>query len=125
MEIILKNLPETNEEVYLIIEPSFLTKNNQLIYNISDINNENKNEIILSQKKYKYNNIYTNLEKDLFKNIIKNIANLKTDISLLLLIDKNKKESENNLNNSFFNELNNLFNKDFIYKNKISQIIYN
>ena len=125
MEIILKNLPDTNEEVYLIIEPSLLTKNNQLIYDINDINNENKNEIILSEKKYKYSKIYTNIEKGCFNKIITNKANLKADISILLSIDKNQIESENSLNNSFFNELNNLFNKDFFDKNNINQLTYN
>jgi len=125
MEIILKNLPDTNEEVYLIIEPSLLTKNNQLIYDINDINDENKNEIILFENKYKYSKIYTNIEKGFFTNIIKNKVNLKEDISLLLSLDKNKNESENNFNNSFFNELNNTFNKDFFDKNNIKQVKYN
>jgi len=125
MEIILKNLPDTNEEVYLIIEPSLLTKNKQLIYDINDINNENKNEIILSENKYKYSKIYTNIEKGFFTNIITNKVNLKEDISILLSLDKNKNESENNFNNSFFNELNNIFNKDFFDKTNIKQMIYN
>ena len=125
MEIILKNLPDTNEEVYLIIESSLLTKNKQLIYDINDINNENKNEIILSENKYKYSKIYTNIEKGFFTNIITNQVNLKEDISILLSLDKNKNESENNFNNSYFNELNNIFNKDFFDKTNIKQMIYN
>jgi len=125
MEIILKNLPDTNEEVYLIIEPSLLIKSKQLIYDINDINNENKNEIILSENKYKYSKIYTNIEKGFFTNIITNQVNLKEDISILLSLDKNKNESENNFNNSFFNELNNIFNKDFFDKTNIKQMIYN
>ena len=123
MEIILKNLPDTNEEVYLIIEPSLLTKNNQLIYDINDINDENKNEIILPENKYKYSKIYTNIEKGFFTNIITNKVNLKEDISILFSLDKNKNESENNFNNSFLNDLSNTFNKDFFDKNNIKQIM--
>ena len=52
MEIILKNLPETNEEVYLIIEQSLLNNNNQIIYDINEINEKNSNSYI-KEKKYK------------------------------------------------------------------------
>ena len=125
MEIILKNLPETNDEVFLIIEPSLLSKSSEIIYNINEINDENKNEIILSQNKYKYNTIYTNIEKGFFSKIITNQINKKGDMSLLLILDNNQNEAEINLNNCFMNELNNLFTKEFFDKNELSQIIYN
>ena len=51
MEIIFKNLPESNDEVYLLIEPSLLNQNEKIFYNINEINNEIRNEIILYQNK--------------------------------------------------------------------------
>ena len=127
MEIILKNLPETNEEVYLIIEQSLLNNNNQIIYDINEINEENKNQIIISQNKYKYTKIFTNIEKDFISNMIINNINTKNDINLLIAINKSQNESENNINikKSVVDELNNLFNKGFFEQNKIKQIIYN
>ena len=127
MEIILKNLPETNEEVYLIIEQSLLNNNNQIIYDINGINEENKNQIIISQNKYKYTKIFTNIEKDFISNMIINNINTKNDINLLIAINKSQNESENNINikKSVVDELNNLFSKGFFEQNKIKQIIYN
>ena len=127
MEIILKNLPETNEEVYLIIEQSLLINNNQIIYDINEINEENRNQIIISQNKYKYTKIFTNIEKDFISNMIINNINTKNDINLLIAINKSQNESENNINikKSVVDELNNLFNKGFFEQNKINQIIYN
>ena len=125
MEIILKNLPETNEEVFLIIEPSLLTKNNKIIYNIYDESNENFNEIIVSEKKYKYTKIYNNIDKSLFENLITNQINIKSNISLLILIDNRLNETQNNAFSSFLDNLNNLIGKNFFDKNNIKQILYN
>ena len=125
MEIILKNLPETNEEVFLIIEPSLLTKNNKIIYNIYDESNENFNEIIVSEKKYKYTKIYNNIDKSLFENLITNQINIKSNISLLILIDNRLNETKNNFFSSFLDNLNNLISKNFFDKNNIKQILYN
>ena len=125
MEIILKNLPETNEEVFLIIEPSLLTKNNKIIYNIYDESNENFNEIIVSEKKYKYTKIYNNIDKSLFENLITNQINIKSNISLLILIDNRLNETQNNAFSSFLDNLNNLISKNFFDKNNIKQILYN
>ena len=125
MEIILKNLPETNEEVFLIIEPSLLTKNNKIIYNIYDESNENFNEIIVSEKKYKYTKIYNNIDKSLFENLITNQINMKSNISLLILIDNRLNETKNNAFSSFLDNLNNLIGKNFFDKNNIKQILYN
>ena len=125
MEIILKNLPETNEEVFLIIEPSLLTKNNKIIYNIYDESNENFNEIIVSEKKYKYTKIYNNIDKSLFENLITNQINIKSNISLLILIDNKLNETQNNVFSSFLDNLNNLISKNFFDKNNIKQILYN
>ena len=125
MEIILKNLPETNEEVFLIIEPSLLTKNNKIIYNIYDESNENFNEIIVSEKKYKYTKIYNNIDKSLFENLIINQINIKSNISLLILIDNRLNETQNNAFSSFLDNLNNLIGKNFFDKNNIKQILYN
>ena len=110
MEIILKNLPETNEAVYLIMEPSLLDQNSQIIYNNNEINNENQNEIVIGENKYKYSKINTKIENGFFSNTITNQVNQKTDLSLLLAIDNNSKESENNLMHVFMNELNNILN---------------
>ena len=125
MEIILKNLPETNEEVFLIIEPSLLTKNNKIIYNIYDESNENFNEIIVSEKKYKYTKIYNNIDKSFFDNLIANQINMKSNISLLILIDNRLNETQNNFFSSFLDNLNNLISKNFFDKNNIKQILYN
>lgn len=124
MEIILKNLPETNEAVYLVMEPSLLAQNGQIIYNNNEINNENQNEIVIGENKYKYSKINTKIENGFFSNTITNQVNQKTDLSLLLAIDNNSKESENNLMNVFINELNNLLNKNFLDKQKITQVMY-
>ena len=125
MEIILKNLPETNEEVFLIIEPSLLTKNNKIIYNIYDESNENFNEIIVSEKKYKYTKIYNNIDNSFFDNLIANQINMKSNISLLILIDNRLNETQNNVFSSFLDNLNNLISKNFFDKNNIKQILYN
>ena len=125
MEIILKNLPETNEDVYLIIEPSLLNKNNQLIYNINDKNDENKSEIIISEKKYKFTKIYNNIDKLFASNLIANQFYIKSNIFLLILIDENQNDSKGNPFTSILNYLNNLFNKEFYDKNNIEKILYN
>ena len=125
MEIILKNLPETNEDVYLIIAPSLLNKNNQLIYNINDQNDENKSEIIISEKKYKFTKIYNNIDKLFASNLIANQFYIKSNIFLLILIDENQNDSKGNAFTSILNYLNNLFNKEFFDKNNIEKILYN
>ena len=125
MEIILKNLPEANEEVYLIIEQSLLNQEGKIIYNNNEENKENRNEIVLSQNKYKYNNIYINIEKDLFLNLISNQLNKKIDTTLLIALNKDEISSEKNIYNLIKDELNNLFNKDFFEKNNIKQVLYN
>ena len=64
MEIIYKNLPETNDIINLIIESSILSKNQEIIYINTNENLEIKNKIILNQKQYKYNTIFKDIEKD-------------------------------------------------------------
>ena len=125
MEIILKNLPETNEEVYLIIESTLSNENIQILNNNNETNWEKKNEIIISQNKYKYSNIDTKIESGLFSNIIANQLIKKNDLTLLLVFNKNQSESENNINNFIIKEINNTINKEFFEKNKIKQITYN
>ena len=126
MEIILKNLPETNEEVYLIIESTLSNENIQILNNNNnETNNEKRNEVVISQNKYKFSNIDTKIENNLFSNVITNQLIKKNDLTLLLAINKNQSESENNLNNFFVKEINNTINKEFFEKNKIKQIIYN
>ena len=125
MEIILKNLPEANEEVYLIIEQSLLNQEGKIIYNNNEENKESRNEIILSQNKYKYNNIYINIEKDFFSNLISNQLNKKIDTTLLIALNKDEISQEKNIYTLIKDELNNLFNKDFFEKNNIKQVLYN
>ena len=125
MEIILKNLPETNDEVYLIIEQSLLNQEGKIIYNNNEENKESRNEIVLSQNKYKYNNIYINIEKDLFSNLISNQLNKKIDTTLLIALNKDEISKEKNIYTLIKDELNNLFNKDFFEKNNIKQVLYN
>ena len=125
MEIILKNLPETNDEVYLIIEQSLLNQEGKIIYNNNEENNESRNEIVLSQNKYKYNNIYINIEKDFFSNLISNQLNKKIDTTLLIALNKDEISKEKNIYTLIKDELNNLFNKDFFEKNNIKQVLYN
>ena len=125
MEIILKNLPETNDEVYLIIEQSLLNQEGKIIYNNNEENKESRNEIILSQNKYKYNNIYINIEKDFFSNLISNQLNKKIDTTLLIALNKDEISKEKNIYTLIKDELNNLFNKDFFEKNNIKQVLYN
>ena len=125
MEIILKNLPETNDEVYLIIEQSLLNQEGKIIYNNNEENKESRNEIILSQNKYKYNNIYINIEKDFFSNLISNQLNKKIDTTLLIALNKDEISQEKNIYTLIKDELNNLFNKDFFEKNNIKQVLYN
>ena len=125
MEIILKNLPETNDEVYLIIEQSFINQEGKIIYNNNEENKESRNEIILSQNKYKYNNIYINIEKDFFSNLISNQLNKKIDTTLLIALNKDEISEEKNIYTLIKDELNNLFNKDFFEKNNIKQVLYN
>ena len=125
MEIILKNLPETNDEVYLIIEQSLLNHEGKIIYNNNEENKESRNEIILSQNKYKYNNIYINIEKDFFSNLISNQLNKKIDTTLLIALNKDEISKEKNIYTLIKDELNNLFNKDFFEKNNIKQVLYN
>ena len=125
MEIILKNLPESNDEVYLLIEPSLLNQNEKIFYNINEINNEIRNEIILSQNKYKYNNIYTTIEKEFFSNLFSNQLNKKIDTNILILLNKDEDKSEKNIFSSIKDELSNLFSKDFFDKNNLRQVLYN
>ena len=125
MEIILKNLPETNDEVYLIIEQTLLNQEDKIIYYNSEENKDNQNEIILCPNKYKYNNIYTSIEKDFFSNLISNQLNKKIDTTLLIALNKDEISSEKNIYNKIKDELNNLFNKDFFEMNNIKQVSYN
>ena len=125
MEIILKNLPETNDKVYLITDQTLLNQEDKIIYYNNEENKENQNEIILSQNKYKYNNIYTSIEKDFFSNLISNQLNKKIDTTLLIALNKDEISSEKNIYNKIKDELNNLFNKDFFEMNNIKQVSYN
>ena len=125
MEIILKNLPDSNDEVYLLIEPSLLNQNEKIFYNNNEINNEIRNEIILSQNKYKYNNIYTTIEKEFFSNLFSNQLNKKIDTNILILLNKDEDKSEKNIFSSIKDELSNLFSKDFFDKNNLRQVLYN
>ena len=125
MEIILKNLPEANDEIFLIIEPSLLNQNDKIIYNINQENKDNLNEIILSQNKYRYNNIYITIEKGFLLNLFSNQLNKKIDTNLLIALNKDEISSENNIYNSLKDKLNNLFNKEFFEQNNIKQVIYN
>ena len=125
MEIILKNLPEANDEIFLIIEPSLLNQNDKIIYNINQENKDNLNEIILSQNKYRYNNIYITIEKGFLSNLFSNQLNKKIDTNLLIALNKDEISSENNIYNSLKDELSNLFNKEFFEQNNIKQVICN
>ena len=125
MEIILKNLPEANDEIFLIIEPSLLNQNDKIIYNINQENKDDLKEIILSQNKYRYNNIYITIEKGFLSNLFSNQLNKKIDTNLLIALNKDEISSENNIYNSLKDELNNLFNKEFFEQNNIKQVICN
>ena len=131
MEIFYDNLPESNEEVNLIIESSILNQNSQLVYNVNNENGENNNEILIDKNKYKYSFIYKDLEKDKYSNIILDKINIKNNISLLLLVNNSKiVQEENNTNNINYstevkNYIKNIFNKENIEKLNIKNIIYN
>ena len=125
MEIILKNLPEANDEIFLIIEPSLLNQKDKIIYNINQENKDNRTEIIISQNKYRYNNIYITIEKGFLSNLFSNQLNKKIDTNLLIALNKDEISSENNIYNSLKDELNNLFNKEFFEQNNIKQVICN
>lgn len=131
MEIFYDNLPESNEEVNLIIESSILNQNSQLVYNANNENGENNNDILIDKNKYKYSFIYKDLEKDKYSNIILDKINIKNNISLLLLVNNSKivqeENSTNNINYSteVKNCIKNIFNKENIEKLNIKNIIYN
>ena len=131
MEIFYDNLPESNEEVNLIIESSILNQNSQLVYNANNENGENNNDILIDKNKYKYSFIYKDLEKEKYSNIILDKINIKNNISLLLLVNNSKiVQEENNTNNINYstevkNYIKNIFNKENIEKLNIKNIIYN
>ena len=125
MEIILKNLPEANDEIFLIIEPSLLNQNDKIIYNINQENKDELKEIILSQNKYRYNNIYITIEKGFLSNLFSNQLDKKIDTNLLIALNKDEISSENNIYNSLKDKLNNLFNKEFFEQNNIKQVLFN
>ena len=125
MEIILKNLPETNDEVYLIIEQSLLNQEGKIIYNVNEEKHENRREIFLSKNKYEYNDIFINIEKDFFSNLFSNQLNKKIDTTLLIALNNDEINSEKRIYNLIKDELNNLFNKDFFEKNNIKKVLYN
>jgi hypothetical protein len=77
MEIIFENLPEINDETNLIIDSSILSKNPQIIYNNTNENTENKNELLINQNKYKFNSIFKELETEKISDIIINQINVK------------------------------------------------
>ena len=117
MELILQNLPESNEEIYLLLQSSFLNSHNQIIYNKDDKNDSNHNEIIISQNKYKFEYIYQDPNKEFFSNIITKNISIKNDATLLLMLNKD--------NNDIIISLKNFFNKEFFDKNNIKLIKYN
>ena len=117
MELILQNLPESNEEIYLLLQSSFLNSHNQIIYNKDDKNDTNHNEIIISQNKYKFEHIYQDPNKEFFSNIITKNISIKNDVTLLLMLNKD--------NNDIIISLKNFFNKEFFDKNNIKLIKYN
>ena len=86
MELILQNLPESNEEIYLLLQSSFLNSHNQIIYNKDDKNDSNHNEIIISQNKYKFEHIYQDPNKEFFSNIITKNISIKNDATLLIIM---------------------------------------
>jgi hypothetical protein len=117
MELILQNLPESNEEIYLLLQSSFLNNHNQIIYNKDDKNDSNHNEIIISQNKYKFEHIYQDPNQEFFSNIITKNISIKNDVTLLLMLNKD--------NNDIIISLKNFFNKEFFDKNNIKLIKYN
>lgn len=120
MEIIYKNLPETNDIINLIIESSILSKNQEIIYINTNENLEIKNKIILNQKQYKFNSIFKDLEKEKFSEIITKNIIIKNNLTLLLMLNNH---NENSLN--YNEEISNIFNKDNIPKLNVKNIIYN
>ena len=115
MEIIYENLPETNDRINLIIESTILNKNQEILFNNNEENIENKNTIIINQKKYKFNSIFKDLEKEKYLEIITREINTKNNLTLLLLLNNNKEENNYGSNNSNYNAdikniIKNLFN---------------
>ena len=130
MEIIYENLPETNDRINLIIESTILNKNQEILFNNNEENIENKNTIIINQKKYKFNSIFKDLEKEKYPEIITREINTKNNLTLLLILNNNKEENNYGNNNSNYNAdikniITNLFNKENIEKFNIKNIIYN
>ena len=126
MEIIYENLPETNDNIQLIIESSLLNQNPQIIYNNDEQNQRNKNQIIINQNKYKFNFVFKDLEKEKINEIILNQINIKNDITLLLLLNnKEENNKDNNYNNEIRNSLKIVFNKDIFEKLKVKNSLYN
>ena len=128
MDIIYECLPEINDEVDLIIEPIIINNNQENLPFIIDQNKEVNKEILINQNKYKYNNIYTYLEKETFINLITNGINIKNNVSLILLLNTNKEENDpdnNNYNFGIRNIIKNLFDKDIIDKLNIKNMKYN
>ena len=130
MEIIYKNLPEQNDQINLIIESTILDKNPEIIYNNNEEKAENKNQIIINQKKYTFSSIFKDLEKEKFPELITKEINTKNNLTLLLILNNNKEENNSdntnlNYNVEIKNIIKNLFNKENIEKLNIKNIIYN
>ena len=126
MEIILQNLPESKEEIYLLFQSSVLKTNNSIIYNNDSKDISNLNEIIISQNKYKFDSIHKDIDKDLLTQIITKSISSKKDISILFMLNLNKDNNDNNYNdNDIMFGIRNIFNKFFFDKNNIKLIEYN
>ena len=120
MEIIYENLPESNDIINLIIESSLLKNNPDFKYNNITETTEAKNKIVYNQKQYTFNSIYIDLEKEKFLEIISNNIRIKSNLTLLFILN-NHNESKLNYNS----EINNIFNKENIIKYNIKNIMYN
>ena len=120
MEIIYENLPESNDIINLIIESSLLKNNPDFKYNNITETTEAKNKIVYNQKQYTFNSIYIDLEKEKFLEIISNNIRIKSNLTLLFILN-NHNESKLNYNS----EINNIFNKENIVKYNIKNIMYN
>ena len=120
MEIIYENLQKSNDTINLIIESSLLKNNPNFKHNNITETTETKNKIVYNQKQYTFNSIYIDLEKEKFLEIISNNIRIKSNLTLLFILN-NHNESKLNYNS----EINNIFNKENIVKYNITNIMYN
>ena len=123
MDIIYGNLPESKDEINLIIESTLLNNNPEIIYNNNEENTENKNQIIINQKKYKFSCIFKDLEKEKLPELITKEINTKNNLTLLLMLNNSKEED--NYNSEIRGVIKNMFNKENLEKLNIKNIIYN